>query len=127
VRAQLDIAAQQTNSAVADLTALGVPIAWNEQRAASLLSAPVMTVIGLLLGGLLIGLGAPFWYRSVQTLTGFRSTARDTQDAATAVGANAAPAGEAQRAPATPIEAFHAAFGAVVATGDFRIPEEAVG
>jgi hypothetical protein len=127
VRAQVREAAAEADSAVKTLGALGVPIGWNVQTRGSFGRSPTMTVLGLLLGGLLLGLGAPFWYRAVQTLTGIRNMSRGSRD--TPLGTATAPAlaSAPHEAPRTPIEAFHAAFGAVVATGDLRELEEAVG
>ena len=89
-----------------------------------------MSVLGLLLGGLLIGLGGPFWYKAVQTLTGVRSfTRRDTGSAepgAATTTTTPAPAAPNQ-VPNTPIDAFHAALGATLTTGELRPFEEAVG
>jgi len=65
----------------------------------------------LFLGGLLIGLGAPFWYNAVTGLTNIRNVARgvtgtDTRTQTTA----AAATNEAQKAqPVTPVGAFQVA------------------
>jgi hypothetical protein len=79
---------------------------------------------------LLIGLGGPFWYKAVQTLTGIRAfSRRDTSTAeagATTTSASAAPPAPNQ-VPNTPIDAFHAALGATLAAGELRPFEEAVG
>lgn len=126
-RAQVRLAAEQADTAVKNLQAVGVPIGWNAQSLAAFQRSAVMGILGLLLGGLLIGLGAPFWYQAVETLTGIRGAARKSSGAAS--GAAAAPAAPSapNQSPATPIDAFHAAFGAVVASGGLRLPEEAVG
>jgi hypothetical protein len=62
----------------------------------------------LLLGGLLIGLGSPFWFDAVTSLTNLRSAA----GGASGSGAQAAPAappvaGADKAQPVTPVGAFH--------------------
>ena len=83
-----------------------------------------------IVGGLLIGLGGPFWYKAVQTLTGVRAFSRRDQGAtdaqSTVTTATAAPSAPNQ-VPSTPIDAFHAALGATLAAGELRPFEEAVG
>ena len=67
----------------------------------------------LFLGGLLVGLGAPFWYNAVTGLTNIRNTARGmtSADAQTRAGALvAASAGTVQ--PVTPVDAFLVSNGA---------------
>ena len=63
----------------------------------------------LFLGGLLVGLGAPFWYNAVTGLTNIRNAARGTAsaDAQTHAAVVAAAAGTTQ--PATPVDAFRVA------------------
>jgi hypothetical protein len=60
----------------------------------------------LLLGGLLIGLGAPFWYDAVTGLTNIRSTVQQVsgggQKKASAPGQPGAAAPQAGAVPATP-------------------------
>lgn len=89
------------------------------------------TILGMLLGGLLIGLGAPFWYRAVQMLTGFRGAARQDTAPSPPAGTPAAaapPRSEApNQLPQTPIDAFHVALGAALASGELHPSEEAVG
>ena len=60
----------------------------------------------LFLGGLLVGLGAPFWYNAVTGLTALRNGARGTPsaDAQTRAAVVAAEAGTTQ--PVTPIDSF---------------------
>ena len=128
-RASIQKAADETAAAVDSLRSVGVPIGWNAQSVADFRQSTMTALLGLLLGGLLIGLGAPFWYKAVQTLTGVRSLARgkdkDSSDVTTSH-TTAAPAAPNQM-PVTPIDAFHAALGATLATGELRVPEEAVG
>ena len=124
-------AAADADRAVRNLQGVGVPLGWNAASAAALdRSHPfalARLVLGLALGGLLIGLGAPFWYRAVQTLTGIRRAGRGTVDTTRdETVARPIPSGPHQT-PGTPIEAFQAAFGARMASGDLRLPEEAVG
>jgi len=63
----------------------------------------------------------------VQTLTGVRAfSKKDTTASATDTTTVSVPAAPNQM-PNTPIDAFHAALGATLATGELRPPEEAVG
>jgi hypothetical protein len=127
-RASVQKAAADASNAVNSLQTLGVPIGWNAQSAAAFQESFWMSLLGLLLGGLLIGLGGPFWYKAVQALTGARSLARGKERADAAASATAAGAlPPPNQVPATPIDAFHAALGATLATGELRAPEEAVG
>jgi hypothetical protein len=66
--------------------------------------------LSLLLGGLLIGLGAPFWYDAVKSLTSIRSLTQRAQ-AATPDGAAgvAGPAQTPTAQPQTPVDIFKAA------------------
>jgi hypothetical protein len=75
-------------------------------------------VFYLLLGGLLIGLGSPFWYDAVTGLTNIRSTVKGAtgaapQPQAAAVGAAppaaTPPAAVDQPQPETPVGAFQVA------------------
>jgi hypothetical protein len=67
----------------------------------------------LFLGGLLVGLGAPFWYSAVTGLTNLRNTARGTTsaDAQTRAGALVA-VGAGTVQPVTPVDAFLVSSGA---------------
>ena len=69
-------AADEAAAAVESLQSVGVPIGWNTQSLADFRRSRAMSLLGLFLGGLLIGLGGPFWYKAVQTLTGVRSLTR---------------------------------------------------
>lgn len=60
----------------------------------------------LFLGGLLIGLGAPFWYDAVTGLTNIRNSARGTGAADPQTRAAIAAAGGSTTQPATPVDAF---------------------
>lgn len=66
----------------------------------------------LFLGGLLVGLGAPFWYNAVTSLTNIRNNARGTAsaDAQTRAAVVAAGAGTIQ--PVTPVDAFRVSHAA---------------
>ena len=66
----------------------------------------------LFLGGLLVGLGAPFWYNAVTGLTNIRNAARGatSADAQTRAAAVAAGAGTTQ--PVTPVDAFRVSHAA---------------
>ena len=61
----------------------------------------------LFLGGLLVGLGAPFWYNAVTGLTSIRNAARGTTsaDAQTRAGVAVAAAASTIQ-PATPVDVF---------------------
>lgn len=80
-------------------------------------------LLGLLLGGLLVGLGGPFWYDMVNSLTSIRSIARGQATPAQttpAPAAGAAPgAGGAKETPQprTPVDAFKAARTGWIAAG----------
>ena len=69
----------------------------------------VSTWFYLFLGGLLIGLGAPFWYRAVTGLTELRNGARGTvpADSHQAIRAAAVVAEAPKAQPVTPVGAFH--------------------
>jgi hypothetical protein len=66
----------------------------------------------LFLGGLLVGLGSPFWYKAVTSLTNIRNGARGTAsaDAQTRAAVVAAGAGTIQ--PVTPVDAFRVSHAA---------------
>jgi hypothetical protein len=66
----------------------------------------------LFLGGLLVGLGSPFWYKAVIGLTNLRNGARGTApaDAQTRAAVVAAGAGTTQ--PVTPVDAFRVSHAA---------------
>jgi hypothetical protein len=119
-------AAGEADAALKDLQTMGVPIGWTAASWNTLRAWDLRKIFGLLLGGLLIGLGAPFWYSTVQALTGVRRMARGDRETAPAA-ATAAPAAGRTDVPATPIDAFHAALGARLAAGELRPFEEAVG
>jgi hypothetical protein len=129
-RASIQRAADQASAAVRDLQSAGVPIGWNTQSVANFRRSTLLSLVGLLLGGLLIGLGGPFWYKAVQTLTGVRaySTRKDgAESAATTTAVAAAASAAPNQVPNTPIDAFHAALGATLTAGELRPHEEAVG
>jgi hypothetical protein len=66
----------------------------------------------LFLGGLLVGLGAPFWYNAVTGLTNIRNAASGTAaDPQVHAAVAAAAAGTTQ--PATPVDAFRVSNGAL--------------
>jgi hypothetical protein len=129
-RASVQQAANEVTAALQGLKTSGVPIGWNAQSIADFRRSPPMSLLGLLLGGLLIGLGGPFWYKAVQTLTGVRAFSRRDRGAAestTVATATTAAAPAPNQLPNTPIDAFHAALGATLASGELRPFEEAVG
>jgi hypothetical protein len=64
-------------------------------------------VLYLILGGLLVGLGAPFWYNAVTGLTNIRNAARGTPSADAQTRAGVAVAAQASTIqPATPVDVF---------------------
>ena len=124
---------KKVEKAVTDLRGVGVPIG----RAGDLWSVfgdieksltSGRELLGLLLGGLLIGLGAPFWYRLVDGLVNIRSILGGRGSGA---GADAVPpASRAERAvaqPQTAIEAFVASREAANVNSPLHPPEEPVG
>jgi hypothetical protein len=125
-RASVQNAADQASAAVKDLQSVGVPIGWNPQSLAELRSSTATSLLGLVLGGLLIGLGAPFWYKAVQALTGARTVSRGAQESAGARATTSPAPAAPNQLPNTPIDAFHAALGATLAAGELP-HEEAVG
>ena len=129
-RASVQKAADEAAAAVESLQSVGVPIGWNTQSLADFRRSRAMSLLGLFLGGLLVGLGGPFWYKAVQALTGVRAfTRRDKGSTESSVAATTTPAAAAapNQMPNTPIDAFHAALGATLAAGELRPSEEAVG
>ena len=128
LRKSVQAATDQAKTAVTGLKTAGVPVGWTPQAQADFKESPKTALLGLFLGGLLIGLGAPFWYRTVQTLTGLRGTARDDKDKlAPAAAATPAPPAGPNQLPSTPIDAFHVALGSALAAGQLQPTEEAVG
>jgi hypothetical protein len=83
-------------------------------------------IVWLLVGGLLIGLGGPFWYDMVKNLTAIRSAARSATGAT-----DTAPGGPTARAatqpaesvqPRTPVDIFRVAYNAQVAKPEHKLP-----
>ncbi len=106
------------------LQAAGVPIGWTEARleAAGFVADPwfglpwpwpvdtqaVRTVFWLLLGGLLVGLGGPFWYDTVKSLSSIRTLMGGAKPAdKTETGAPVTSSGSTE--PTTPVEHFNIA------------------
>jgi hypothetical protein len=159
-------AVAKLNGAQTQLTDLGVPIGWNEEREKAAVVYPIWrkkvcrapgkpprdvkdvkeckadetagtrnvlffprnpgVILGLLFGGLLIGLGGPFWYDAVKSLTSIRDVARGTQSAPApttpaSAAAPAAPAGAGGTAetpqPRTPVDVFKTARAGWIAAG----------
>jgi hypothetical protein len=141
------VAIQKTQK---DLSDLGVPIGWNDQRkkTAGLIEEQVVceaadkqstrevskkedcragetprtkivkhvlptwsTILALLFGGLLVGLGGPFWYDMVKNLTSIRDLFRGAP-APAAAAATPVPAALPQETPQprTPVDIFKAAY-----------------
>ena len=128
----LQDARKKVDDAVKDLKGVGVPIGREGDVFESIRSSVTNAreLLGLLLGGLLVGLGAPFWYRLVQGLMSLRSMLRGRSTGAGPGGDALQPASRAERAvsqPQTPIEAFVAAREAANVHSPLRPPEEPVG
>jgi hypothetical protein len=120
-------AANDVSASISELRSVGVPIGWTKAAAADYRRQPARTILGLVLGGLLIGLGAPFWYKAVQALSGVRGAMRTTKDGPPSTAAPPQPAAGPTEVPRTPIDAFHAALGATLTAGVLGPHEEAVG
>jgi hypothetical protein len=69
-------------------------------------------VLYLFLGGLLIGLGAPFWYNAVVGLTNIRNNARGTASADAQTRAAVIAAGASTTQPVTAVDAFRVSHAA---------------
>ena len=127
-RASVQRAADEAAAAVESLQSIGVPIGWTTDSIAEFRRSRALTLVGLVLGGLLIGLGGPFWYKAVQTLTGVRALSKRSDQAESGAATHTAAASAApNQVPNTPIDAFHAALGATLAAGELSAHEEAVG
>jgi hypothetical protein len=138
-----DKAIAAMDAASKSLQAAGVPIGWNQQRldaagfgggdiGIAVLPYPktwssLRTVFWLLIGGLLIGLGGPFWYDMVNSLSSIRTILGGPKSvASTGAEAEASP-GETAR-PQTPVDHFHtAAAGRDAALRSEDVEEEPVG
>jgi hypothetical protein len=124
---------KNAQKALKDLKGIGVPIGREgDIRAVIADMQRSLTngreLLGLLLGGLLIGLGAPFWYRLVEGLVNIRSILGGRS--ATTSGDAVPPASRAERAvaqPQTPVEAFVASREAANVNSPLHPPEEPVG
>lgn len=106
------------------LQGLGVPIGWSDERLASIgLShgatgylwvggkfwTLLPTLLWLALGGLLVGLGSPFWYDLVKSVSMIRTLVGGPKSA-TNTGAQAATPGTGEdKQPQTPVEHFKTA------------------
>jgi len=164
LKTEYDDAVARLKSVESQLSGLGVPIGWTEERkrAAALwperqrdvcepagkpprdvksdekcvagekrgkrigLGFPTdaWVLLSLLLGGLLVGLGGPFWYDIVTSLTNIRNIARGQQAPASASATpvpGTAPPGAGGAAetpqPRTPVDAFKAAQAGWIAAG----------
>jgi len=94
----------KTTQEVDELRKSGKELTYTRHRKVWLQVPTVAKVwLYLFLGGLLVGLGAPFWYNAVTGLTNIRNAARGTTSANT----QARAAGTTQ--PATPVDAFRVA------------------
>jgi hypothetical protein len=110
----------KANSTVKQYADVGLPLGWTDERweqakwhKVGWLFFKVPTIPSvwfyLFLGGLLIGLGAPFWYDAVVGLTNISNAARGTKSADAQTRA-AAGAGTTQ--PVTPVDAFRVSHAA---------------
>lgn len=84
---------------------------WQQETWFQLPTSPAV-VFYLFLGGLLIGLGAPFWYNAVTGLTNIRNAARGTAPTDPQVQAAVAAAGAGTTQPVTPVDVFRVAHAA---------------
>lgn len=121
-RDKLEEAVARAESVTDRLQGAGVPIGWNEARmkAAGFVADPwfglpwpagtqaVRTVFWLLLGGLLIGLGGPFWYDTVKSLSSIRTLAGGAKPADKAA-TDTAVVATGSTEPKTPVEHFNIA------------------
>jgi tetratricopeptide (TPR) repeat protein len=124
-------ALQSADDATRTLQEAGVPIGWTEERLqstgfsdkflglpfpAGLGSVQLRTILWLLLGGLLVGLGGPFWYDMVKSLWSVATLGAGLKGApAPATPQRDAVAGETAQ-PQTPVEHFRiAAAGRIAA------------
>lgn len=139
-------ALNEAQQAVNLLKGVGVPIGWDDASKevfsrslwdgtwqnrtlkirGDAASAQTGALAGLLLGGLLIGLGAPFWYNAVRGLTNLRTLSRGRDPKAEMPNARITPDASVQQ-PQTPVEAFAAAREAANLAIAPRPPEEPVG
>ncbi len=121
-----DKAIAAMNEARQALLSAGVPIGWDDQRLADSgyfkdetlglpwpdFSNPVWfkTTLWLVLGGLLVGLGGPFWYDAVKSLSSIRSVLGGAKSLTnTGEGADKQGGGDGStRQPETPVENYHA-------------------
>jgi hypothetical protein len=81
---------------------------WTKVTSLQLPFAPDVALY-LLLGGLLVGLGAPFWYNAVTGLTNIRNSARGAGSTDPQVRAAVAAATAGTTQPATPVDVFRVA------------------
>lgn len=164
LQADLQSAIKETRATAKRFADLGLPIGWSKQNATLDPGEDVCLVNGaihvlakdepcenkqklgvwnvakllcsLLLGGLLIGLGAPFWYNTVTGLTNIRSIMKDltgggdptppvagTQAAALQTGATPPTPDRAQ--PSTPVGAFNVSRAAQAAVEAAKAKAEA--
>jgi hypothetical protein len=144
---ELQVLLDSTKKTLSDLSDIGVPIGWNEERRVAAKMKPIVytcpeatnpfnlggnckkpdiwiqvpTVLSvylyLFIGGLLVGLGGPFWYNAITSLTSIRNVAGNAQGTgspATTDGAargGSVPASETPQ-PVNPVDIFKVAHGA---------------
>jgi hypothetical protein len=122
-----DRAIAAMNEARQALVSAGVPVGWDDQRLAQAgffedktfglpwpdFSKPswFRTTLWLLLGGLLVGLGGPFWYDAVKSLSSLRTVLGGAKGLAIAAEGSEEKAGGdgTTKQPRTPVENYHAA------------------
>jgi hypothetical protein len=127
-QAELDAAIAKRDQAIAamdeatkSLQAVGVPIGWTEQRLNAsgfardpwfgipwpqFKSGNLHTVVWLLVGGLLVGLGAPFWHDMVKSLSSIRTMIGGPKSMSNTGPAEATVPGSAEEQPQTPVAHF---------------------
>lgn len=123
--AKRDEAIAAMKAATGTLTAAGVPIGWTKQRldaagfkADNAFGLPIpndsrsmKTILWLIVGGLLVGLGGPFWYDMVKSLSSIRTLATGAKSLANTGEASkdsGAAGGDALQ-PQTPVDHYTAA------------------
>jgi hypothetical protein len=83
IQKELDHANTTVTSLLGKVESTGIVLGWTDAKiesACSSFGSVVYKLIGLLLAGLLISFGAPFWHDFIGTFTGLRKTLRGKKD-----------------------------------------------